>query len=65
MIHRTIKVLLVCTALLLVLAPAAFSADENVLISDPVHQQDGHHHRARRHLFPSPGDDARLLHTGR
>jgi hypothetical protein len=34
MIHRTIKILLVCVSLTLVLAPAAFSAEENVLISD-------------------------------
>ncbi len=34
MIHRTIKTMLICVTLLAVLAPAAFSAEETVLISD-------------------------------
>jgi hypothetical protein len=34
MIHRTIKTMLICITLLAVLAPVAFSADEDILISD-------------------------------
>ncbi len=34
MIHRTIKTMLICITLLAVLAPAAFSAEETILISD-------------------------------